>query len=245
MSYLEFITYSKNDRTSTDVHMHHIIPKSEGGSDDESNLIALTPAQHFWAHILYDRENGTKTATRFKNFSHIEPQSYEDCLPFNEIEEKRRKDLSMKMKGKKYHLGHHLSDEQKENVSKALKGKSLNHPSFSKKVQQYTLDGQFIAEYPSVAEAGRQLGIVDQSISGCCRGSQKTYHGFLWKYSNDPRPIEPIKADTPVVQYTKSGDFVAKYKSLKEVYHQGFGYHVKKCCDGITKTCSGYIWRYA
>ena len=40
---------------------HHIIPRSMGGTDDESNLILLTVEEHFVAHDLlyhYYRENG-------------------------------------------------------------------------------------------------------------------------------------------------------------------------------------------
>jgi len=36
---------------------HHIIPKSEGGSDDESNIIKLTAREHFLAHWLLYRDN--------------------------------------------------------------------------------------------------------------------------------------------------------------------------------------------
>lgn len=31
---------------------HHIIPRSEGGTDDESNLILLTAKEHYVAHLL-------------------------------------------------------------------------------------------------------------------------------------------------------------------------------------------------
>ena len=37
-------------------HQHHIIPKHQGGSDDESNLIELSIADHAEAHrVLYEK----------------------------------------------------------------------------------------------------------------------------------------------------------------------------------------------
>ena len=37
--------------------IHHIIPKSEGGTDDEDNLVELTPKEHFVAHKLLYMDN--------------------------------------------------------------------------------------------------------------------------------------------------------------------------------------------
>ena len=37
---------------------HHIIPRSLGGSDDDENLIDLTPEDHFFAHLLLARIHG-------------------------------------------------------------------------------------------------------------------------------------------------------------------------------------------
>src|ERR1700756_5622898 len=31
---------------------HHIVPRCMNGSDDRSNLVALTPEEHFVAHVL-------------------------------------------------------------------------------------------------------------------------------------------------------------------------------------------------
>ena len=50
----------------------------------------------------------------------------------------------------------------------------------------------------------------------------------------------------PVYQYTKDGQFVAKYPSLIEVERQ-LGYsssHISACCRGKLKTAYGYIWSY-
>jgi hypothetical protein len=54
----------------------------------------------------------------------------------------------------------------------------------SKPVLQYTLDGQLVAEYPSVNEAERQTGIKHSNIVKCCNGvyGYKTAGGYIWKY---------------------------------------------------------------
>jgi hypothetical protein len=51
-------------------------------------------------------------------------------------------------------------------------------------VCQYTLDGQFIAEYHSIAEAGRAVGVSSSCISGVLIGKRKTVKGFAWKYAD-------------------------------------------------------------
>jgi hypothetical protein len=33
-------------------HRHHILPRAMGGTDEESNLVFLTPRQHLVAHLL-------------------------------------------------------------------------------------------------------------------------------------------------------------------------------------------------
>ena len=55
--YQNFIKQCKIRKTlATDFYeIHHILPKSIGGSDEESNLIKLTPREHFFAHLLLSR----------------------------------------------------------------------------------------------------------------------------------------------------------------------------------------------
>jgi len=40
------------------VERHHILPKALGGSDDSSNLVALTAREHFIAHVLLAKIHG-------------------------------------------------------------------------------------------------------------------------------------------------------------------------------------------
>ena len=52
----------------------------------------------------------------------------------------------------------------------------------SKDILQYTLDGEFIAEYPSAREAEKQTGVWQQNIGKCCKGILKKTGGYVWRY---------------------------------------------------------------
>ena len=51
----------------------------------------------------------------------------------------------------------------------------------SKPVLQYTLDGEFVREWPSIKECDRN-GFKQGNVVACCQGKYKTSKGFIWKY---------------------------------------------------------------
>lgn len=179
-------------------HRHHIVPKSEQVELD-NRQVYLLPSQHLWAHVLYDQEHGTNTVSRLRSTSKIQPSCYEDCLPFDEIERERiektsrankgrplseetKKRMSISRTGERNPLyGRTLPDEVKMKLSET----HINHPKLSKKVRQYTLEGVFIKEYPSLSEAERQIKVSHTQISSCCKGvlGYKSAGGFIWKYA--------------------------------------------------------------
>lgn len=52
-------------------------------------------------------------------------------------------------------------------------------------IQQFTLDGQWLATYQSATIASQLLGISKTSITDCCRGKEPYAHGYAWKYQGD------------------------------------------------------------
>ena len=54
----------------------------------------------------------------------------------------------------------------------------------SKPVLQYDLEGNFIKEWKSTMECGRN-GFNQSSVAACCRGKRKTAKGFIWEYKNE------------------------------------------------------------
>lgn len=51
-------------------------------------------------------------------------------------------------------------------------------------ILQFTKDGELVKEWPSACEAGRQLGIFQQSICHCLKGRCKSAGGYIWRYSH-------------------------------------------------------------
>ena len=65
----------------------------------------------------------------------------------------------------------------RERIRKSL----LNYPKTSKKVYQYTLDGEFVKEWKSTKECARN-GFDQRAIVKCCKGKRKTHRGYIWSY---------------------------------------------------------------
>ena len=66
--------------------------------------------------------------------------------------------------------------ENMQNVPKERMKRGVIQP-----VVQYDLEGNFIKEYSSAAEAARENGYRADVICWCCRGKLKTAYGFVWR----------------------------------------------------------------
>ena len=83
-------------------------------------------------------------------------------------------------------LDNHLSNLRlitlSENVKAALYETKTNKSC--KEVDQFTLDGKYIATFPSVREAARELKLDSSTISKVCRGVNKSHGGFTFRYKD-------------------------------------------------------------
>ena len=62
-----------------------------------------------------------------------------------------------------------------------LQNNNRDLSTISKPVLQYTLDGEFIREWESTAECGRN-GFNRAHVADCCNGKRKTHKGFRFMY---------------------------------------------------------------
>lgn len=65
---------------------------------------------------------------------------------------------------------------------KKTEGKFSSRRNLFKPVNQFTIDGEFVARYESIKCAAQAVNVSDAGISQCLRGCQKTSAGFVWKY---------------------------------------------------------------
>ena len=77
-----------------------------------------------------------------------------------------------------YFYGKHLSEEHKENIRQAKR----NIATKIIPILQYTLDGEFVAEYDSISNAARTMNCDESAICKCCRGKRNHVRHFKWKY---------------------------------------------------------------
>lgn len=68
--YEKFIDSLKTQTVLGYTERHHIVPKSLGGSNDKSNLIRLTPRQHYIAHWMLWKIYGGAMTRAFFLMSH-------------------------------------------------------------------------------------------------------------------------------------------------------------------------------
>lgn len=70
---------------------------------------------------------------------------------------------------------------QKRRAEKVTNGKR------SRRVSQYTRNGELVKTYPSLAEAERQTGYAKANICRCAQGDSGYSHayGFIWRYASE------------------------------------------------------------
>ena len=61
---------------------------------------------------------------------------------------------------------------------------SLINGKLSKTVQQFTLNGEFVREWPSTGECERN-GFSRSHVADCCRGERKSHKGYIWKFKGE------------------------------------------------------------
>lgn len=82
-----------------------------------------------------------------------------------------------------HHINEDKQDNRPENLCLLLKGEHYKIHK-SKSVMQFTKDGEFVAEYPSIREASIITGLSYGNISNCCcnRKYCHTLGGYVFRF---------------------------------------------------------------
>ena len=117
----------------------------------------------------------------------------------------------------------------------------------SKAVIQLDVNGNFINEYSSIADASEKCGITRYLISRCCRDLIETAGGWVWKYKTNKHNKRKSRTPKPVVQLDLNGIFINSYNSIKDaaITMQICSSNISRCCANTNKrSTGGYRWMY-
>lgn len=116
----------------------------------------------------------------------------------------------------------------------------------------FSLDGELLKIYESIAQAEREIGIAHSVISRACNDGvdrRLSAGGFLWSKTSTPPSYEPqthLANRKRVRQMTKDGETINEYDSITEAANC-LGLQVSlisHCCSGKRKTTGGYRWSF-
>lgn len=175
--------------------------------EEEKRLIALYRSNE--REFGYNQTSGGDAGKRYtddvrKILSEKARERYEspeerEKASFRVLGTKRSDETRRKISIAKTGKPHFISDETRLKISTSNKAKYKEMPveqravvaerarlvgkESSRKVWQFTKEGEFVALYESLREAERCTGVRNGNISRCCNGAVKTAGGFKWQYA--------------------------------------------------------------
>jgi len=116
--YIRFIS-SINNPENVITESHHILPKSMGGGDHSSNLISLTPRQHYLAHWMLWKayKNKEMTVAFFSMNNRSNQYRKKDFISNSKIYEKVRTDFIKEMSISSKKLWNDLDYREKHKIT--------------------------------------------------------------------------------------------------------------------------------
>lgn len=135
--------------------------------------------------------------------------------------------------------------EKKENIGECV----LSRCGTAKQVFQYSLDGDYIKSFESVAQAAAEVGQHVSNVAAACKGKQKSCAGYMWRYERydkiDQLQQNNFKAKS-VEQYLPNGIFIESYHSITEASKRtGIDIsNISSACNGKQKTAGGFVWKF-
>lgn len=98
---------ARSSRKTSGLHIHHIVPRWQGGLDDKTNLVVLSHKEHFLAHLLLAKWQGHK-----KHWGVVKLMSDMSGRKNSRFYEKARKETSGLGKGSHTRFKKHMRWER-------------------------------------------------------------------------------------------------------------------------------------
>lgn len=164
--YTRFIGSLRGQSVDGYAEVHHIVPRSLGGSDDADNLIRLTARQHYVAHWMLARALGGSAARAFFMMSNFGRYGHVNSTTYAIARQEYAKIAAIQMTGR---IMPPVSKETRKKQSQAKLGKKLT-PEHIEKVRQTRIGKKMPPEFgKKVSEAKRGRG---NGRLGCAMSEQ-------------------------------------------------------------------------
>lgn len=140
-------------------------------------------------------------------------------------------------------------------IASILHANGIQIRGAAKPINQFELNGHYIATYSSAQEAESITKIDRKLISGTIRGITKSSGGYQWRYydEKDLNGIPSIKHEhwgtklKPIEQYSLNGEYIKTFESIaaaaKEIGCERS--NIRAAAQGKTKYSHGYKWKYS
>jgi hypothetical protein len=123
--------------------------------------------------------------------------------------------------------------------------------TYLKPVYQYSEEGKFLKRYDSVNEVANTYGVSADIISKVIDQRGKKSYRSTYLFSSEEKANsfvfkETKKDNIPIIQLSKSGDFIKEYKSQKEAsaITSIFQPNINHCLKKERKHAGGFCWEY-
>lgn len=119
----------------------------------------------------------------------------------------------------------------------------------SKSIEQYSLEGEYIKTWKSLANASSELNISRGTLCSCLKGQIKSCGGYQWKYTGSDKVIRKYTIKKPIrkiYQLDLNNNVLAVYDNLHDAERKTGVWmtQIRKCCEKLPmyKTAKGYKW---
>lgn len=189
--YDSLMTKARHRTTPGYYEKHHVVPRCLGGDDCPTNLVKLTPEEHFVAHQLLVKIHPNNSKLAFA--AHLMTTHTTNRRAGNKLYGWLRRKLSEAMKR------NYLENPSPEVQQGLFRGKSHSveskkliskHTSITlrqkmaKDIFCFNMQGVFLYKFTNLVEAAEFVGTSPSNIKYCAEGKFKHIKGYLWSYTN-------------------------------------------------------------
>ena len=236
--------------SSTGCENHHIVPVSEGGSNDKDNIVRLTIKEHIFAHQLLARIYNDQAMWGALNLM-ITVRGVHTGLRLAALA-RRHHNKSILGKNNPFY-GRHHTDETKHILSaKGVEYNRLYGNSFAGRIhsdesrKRMSKSHKGISTWLGKHHTEETKKRLSESHKGKVSGFKGRHHSEESKKILSEKLIYANIKNKGVVQFDLDMNIVNEFISTRAAERAtGTNHHcISECCRGKLNTANGFIWRF-